>query len=163
MSKILKIVFAGAVLLVLAGCGGGSSTPPPPPPLPVVLFISPSGATLPINQSQPFNAFLSTGPVIPQQVNWSVNSVSGGNSTVGTITTNGLYTAPAAFPSPNMVTISAVLISDSSKTASATVNVEFPNNNHLAQVIPVKLGTTGGNSTDISAGFCCSGTLGSLW
>lgn len=31
---------------------------------------------------------------------WTVNGVTGGNSTFGTITTTGLYTAPAAVPTP---------------------------------------------------------------
>jgi hypothetical protein len=39
----------------------------------------------------------------------------------------------------------------------------FPNDNASAQSAPVKLGTSGGNNTDISTGFCCIGTLGSLW
>jgi hypothetical protein len=43
----------------------------------------------------------------------------------------------------------------------------FPNDQHLAQTPPVKMGTTGGNSTDSTTNgktiTCCSGTLGSLW
>lgn len=38
----------------------------------------------------------------------------------------------------------------------------FPNDQHLAQTIPVKMGTSGGNATDTNGTFCCSGTLGSL-
>lgn len=38
---------------------------------------------------------------------WKVNGVQGGNSTFGTIAQNGEYTAPAAIPSTNPVTISA--------------------------------------------------------
>jgi len=33
-------------------------------------------------------------------VNWTVNGVAGGNSTVGTITPTGLYTAPRFLPVP---------------------------------------------------------------
>jgi hypothetical protein len=45
----------------------------------------------------------------------------------------------------------------------------FPNDEQLAQAAPVKLGTSGGNANDLSSpspgnkGFCCIGTLGSLW
>jgi hypothetical protein len=39
----------------------------------------------------------------------------------------------------------------------------FPNDQSLAQAAPVKLGTSGGNSTDLGAKVCCIGTLGSLW
>jgi hypothetical protein len=42
----------------------------------------------------------------------------------------------------------------------------FPNDQHLAQASPVKMGTSGGNSTDFTTSgtkiTCCSGTLGSL-
>ena len=38
---------------------------------------------------------------------WRVNGIVGGNSTVGTIDSNGLYTAPAAVPVPPTVTIRA--------------------------------------------------------
>src|ERR1017187_1588793 len=40
-------------------------------------------------------------------VTWSVNGMAGGSPTVGTITAGGLYTAPAAIPSPNVVTVAA--------------------------------------------------------
>lgn len=43
-----------------------------------------------------------------QTVAWQVNQVDGGNSQVGTISIEGLYTAPATVPNPATVTISAV-------------------------------------------------------
>jgi hypothetical protein len=39
----------------------------------------------------------------------------------------------------------------------------FPNDTASAQTAPVKLGTSGGNDTDLGATVCCIGTLGSLW
>jgi hypothetical protein len=55
-----------------------------------------------------------------------VNDVHGGNSTVGTIGTNGLYTAPNTLPNPNSVTVKAQSTQDTSKsgTSSATINPE---------------------------------------
>src|SRR5215472_4461140 len=59
----------------------------------------------------------------------------------------------------------------SSMTATATptptpTGTPFPNDQHLAQPAPVKMGTTGGNSTDSTTSgtkiTCCSGTLGAL-
>src|SRR5262249_28174925 len=42
----------------------------------------------------------------------------------------------------------------------------FPNNNHTAETVPIKLGTSGGNATDFvdngTTRTCCSGTLGAL-
>lgn len=39
----------------------------------------------------------------------------------------------------------------------------FPNDEQLAQVAPVKVGTSGANAQDLGATVCCIGTLGSLW
>jgi hypothetical protein len=58
--------------------------------------------------------------------------------------------------------VRATLQSDSSKTAGSAVSVVFPNDNHQGEAVPVKMGTSGGNATDISGNFCCSGTLGAL-
>jgi hypothetical protein len=41
-------------------------------------------------------------------VTWTVNGVTGGNSTFGTITAGGLYTAPASVPSPAIFDVCAV-------------------------------------------------------
>lgn len=54
-------------------------------------------------------------------VNWSVDSVAGGNATVGTISGSGLYTAPA---SSGTHTVTATSAANASKSASATVNVK---------------------------------------
>jgi serine protease len=56
-------------------------------------------------------------------VTWSVNGVAGGNPTVGTISSGGVYTAPATGPAPFTVTIAAVSIVDSTKSALATTTV----------------------------------------
>jgi len=56
-------------------------------------------------------------------VTWQVNSVTGGNPTVGTITSSGLYTAPATIPTRPMVTVTAVSVADTSRAGSATVTV----------------------------------------
>ncbi len=56
-------------------------------------------------------------------VNWQVNGVLGGNSTVGTISTAGLYSAPSTVPTPPTVVISAVSQADSSVSASYPVAI----------------------------------------
>ncbi|SPF44404.1 exported hypothetical protein [Candidatus Sulfotelmatobacter kueseliae] len=53
-------------------------------------------------------------------VNWEVNAISGGNSVIGTIDSNGNYTPPSAVPSPALVTITAV------SQADATVSGSYP-------------------------------------
>ncbi|HLY99288.1 MAG TPA: hypothetical protein VKT33_09510 [Candidatus Angelobacter sp.] len=163
MRKAIPALFIVFALLILQSCGGGGSTPPPP-----TIVVTPSSATVGLNSTQSFSASSqgAAATAAKPAVNWNVNGTAGGNSTVGTIDQNGLYTAPASFPSPNAVTITAVLQSNGSVTATAAVTVAFPNDNSKAQSSPVKMGTTGGNSTDhVTSGntiTCCSGTLGSL-
>jgi len=92
--------------------------------------------------------------------------MQGGNSSVGTITSAGLYTAPAVAPNPSTVTITAVSVADSTKSGTAQADIRVHHDNQDPQSGPIKLGTSGGNSTDKTTSngrtFCCSGTLGSL-
>ncbi len=90
--------------------------------------ISPSSASVALGQTQGFSAAfcLAAG----QSITWDVNGIAGGNSTLGTITTSGpasaLYTAPAGSPSPNPMTVHAVVSPQPSggpESAAATVTV----------------------------------------
>lgn len=88
------------------------------------LRITPPTATVKFGESVQF-----TSEVLPatldQAVEWSVEGVIGGNATVGTISTNGLYTAPnARFVG---LTIRAVSVADSTRFGQAHVNVNDPN------------------------------------
>jgi hypothetical protein len=137
------------------GSGGNSSG--------VNINLSPSSATVVVGQSVAFQATV-TGTT-NTAVTWEVNGMTGGNSTVGTVT-SGVYTAPATVPNPASVTVTAVSQADTTQFKSATVLVVATNNNQQAQNTPVKLGTSGGNANDSSIQgnliHCCSGTLGSL-
>jgi hypothetical protein len=42
---------------------------------------------------------------VPEKVVWSVNDIPGGNASVGTIDEKGVYTAPAAIPSPREIIV----------------------------------------------------------
>ncbi len=56
-------------------------------------------------------------------VSWQVNGIPGGDATVGTITGNGVYTAPATLPAATSETITAVSDADSTVMASSTVTL----------------------------------------
>lgn len=56
-------------------------------------------------------------------VSWSVSGVQGGNSSVGTISTTGVYTAPSAVPSKNPVSVTATSTQDTTKSGSASVTI----------------------------------------
>jgi YVTN family beta-propeller protein len=66
----------------------------------------PSSTTFTYNQNGP-DATSGGGSVSNITVTWFVNDVQGGNATVGTITQEGVYTAPAALPPPTTATIAA--------------------------------------------------------
>jgi len=59
-------------------------------------------------------------------VTWRVNGVTGGNSTLGTISTSGVYTPPATVPTPATVTVSAVSVADTAVSSSAQMTVTAP-------------------------------------
>jgi hypothetical protein len=118
-SIVLAMLIAG-----LASCGGGGSASPPPPPT-ISVVVSPSTASLVVGGTQQFSATVSG--TSNQGVTWSVNNVTSGNSTVGTISAQGVYTAPAVLPaSGSQVTVGAASVADSTKTASATVSLSNP-------------------------------------
>jgi hypothetical protein len=78
--------------------------------------ISPTQAALTLQQTQQFTTNAAGGAV----VNWSVNGIAGGSSTVGTISSSGLYTPPS---SPGTYTVTAVNSGNSSLSVSAPVAV----------------------------------------
>ncbi|HEX6501936.1 MAG TPA: hypothetical protein VF011_01725 [Terriglobales bacterium] len=122
-TTVLMIVVGVTELALLQACGGGASTGGgnPPPPSTVSVSISPAAASVAISQNKQFQAsvFGSTDT----RVTWQVNSTPGGNPTIGTIDGNGMYIAPAAVPNPAVVSVVAVSVADSTKNASAAVNV----------------------------------------
>jgi hypothetical protein len=87
--------------------------------LPIV--VSPADVSVAGGLTQQFTATVNfstnTG------VTWQVNGVSGGNSSIGIIDANGLYTAPQSVPTPSRVTVTAVAKADTTRTASVTVTV----------------------------------------
>src|SRR4029434_9198498 len=80
------------------GGGGGSNTPPSPSITSVT--ISPKTANVSAGQTQQFSATVQGTGNFDRTVIWSVNTVPGGNATVGTISATGLYTAPSTVSSP---------------------------------------------------------------
>ena len=134
-SRVAKSTYALVLLglailtfLCLGGCGGsssgssggGSAVQPSAPA--IVVVISPSAAVVHVGATQQFSATVSNAS--STAVNWSVNAVSGGNTTFGRISDAGFYTAPAAVPNPATVTIIATSQQDPSKTATAAVTIE---------------------------------------
>ncbi len=56
-------------------------------------------------------------------VRWSVNGIPGGNTTVGTISVDGIFTAPQILPLPASVFVDAISLADSTKAVTATITI----------------------------------------
>ncbi len=118
--RLLLILALLPALLVLNSCGGGSSTPPATPSM----TVTQSASSVSVNGTVQFTKnILNLSSTL---VNWEAGGIAGGNSTFGTIDTNGLYTAPKAVPTNNIVTITAVAQAQTSLTATATVTILPP-------------------------------------
>jgi len=85
------------------------------------LTVAPTTAQVPAGATQQFAATV-TGPS-NTAVTWSVGGVAGGNSTLGTVSNTGLYTAPATVPTPPQLTVAATSAADGVTSANATVTV----------------------------------------
>ncbi|HEY1262688.1 MAG TPA: hypothetical protein VGF06_04140 [Terriglobales bacterium] len=117
-----------ATLCMLAvGCGGGHNGQggqggtPPPPAGSVTVSVDPASASVIITQTQQFTATVQNAS--DTTVKWSVNGVAGGNSTVGTISSSGLYTAPVLVPDPGQFNVTATSNADASKSANSSLTV----------------------------------------
>ena len=115
MKKTMLSTFAALAVITLAACGGSGAPPSPS------VTVSPATANVAQGSMQQFAATVSN--TSSTTVNWQVNGAAGGNATVGTISSTGLYTAPAAIPNPASVTVSAVLQSDTAVSGNAIVTV----------------------------------------
>jgi hypothetical protein len=160
MRRAILLTFGLTAAGFLASCSGSGGNGGQQ----AKVTISPTSTTVTVNQATPFTDTV-TG-TSNTAVNWEVNGVQGGGASAGTISTSGVYMAPAQVPSPATVTVKVVLQSDATKSASATVTILARTPNEAAQNLPIILGTTGGNANDSSTSgsgtFCCGGTLGSL-
>lgn len=90
-------------------------------PLPVTITISPTSATVRVRNTRQFSATVRNAP--NTSVIWKVNGIAGGNSTIGTISTSGVFRAPNSVPSPAVVTVSATAAADQTKSANASVTI----------------------------------------
>jgi len=92
-------------------CESGSATP-------TLVSVSPSSVSIAQGGQQQFTATVSGNS--NQSVTWSVDGIAGGNATVGTIDSTGLYTAPSSAANH---TITATSVADSTASGGATITV----------------------------------------
>ena len=117
-----KLLFVSFLLcMICTSCGSLAYGPPQP----VTVAVMPNSAQPFPGGNVQFNAVVENAS--SSAVSWQVNQVPGGNQTVGTISSNGSYTAPNSVPNPATVMVSAVLQSDPTKTGSASVTIQSVN------------------------------------
>lgn len=107
--------------LIFTSCGGGGTATPPPIPSTITsVTVSPASTNVLPGATQTFQVAVQGTGAFSSAVNWSVNGTLGGSGALGIITTAGVYTAPAAAPNPNTVSITATSASDSTKSGSSS-------------------------------------------
>src|SRR5205085_5310119 len=86
--------------------------------------VSPATGNVRAGDTLQFSAKISG--TISQTVVWSVNGLAGGSASTGTISSSGMYTAPAALPNPNSVSIEATSSSDKTLSDKVMITLENP-------------------------------------
>jgi len=114
MKKAMLALTAVVAVISLTRCGGSSSNTP-------AVTVTPATANVQEGSTQQFSATVTNSA--DMAVNWTVNGMAGGNSTVGTISGTGLYTAPDVIPSPSSVTVTATLQVNSAISGNGIVTV----------------------------------------
>jgi len=135
---------------------------------PIAVNVTPPSASLVVNTSAQFSAAV-TGTA-NQNVTWSVSGAGCSGRSCGTITSNGIYTAPASVPTPPVVKVTATSTLNPSASGSASVTILPPVG---IQVFPAGVevvagrqqhftakvtGTTNTNVTWSVSGTGCAGT-----
>jgi uncharacterized protein (DUF1800 family) len=117
VSLLVPVIFASGCSSHTTGNPNGTNSPQP--------SVTVAGATqVRLGSTTTFTAALAN--LTNTAVTWQVDTVAGGNSTVGTITSAGVYTPPAAIPATNPLTITAVSVASPSTSGSAQLNVVNP-------------------------------------
>ena len=124
-----KLLSPLALSLSMVACSSSSThTTPPPnnPPTSQSVSVSVSPPTANIRAGATYKFTASVLGSSNTSVTWTVNSVSGGNSTVGSVDSSGNYTAPVTLPSPNTVSVTATSAADVTKSATSAVTLLNP-------------------------------------
>jgi YD repeat-containing protein len=135
----------------------GTAISPEPFTVLGVVTVSPTSAVLFPTQTQQFTADVSGTTTL--SVTWSVNGVVGGNATLGTISSTGLYTAPTTAPSPPTLTVTATNAADPSFFDSATVVIVTPPDKIFAHAVslgfaaPTTIAVNSLTAPAVSVGF----------
>jgi hypothetical protein len=115
----VRLLIALGAVAALSCCSsdGGNNEPPPT----VSVSISPPAASCKIGESCSFSATVSG--TTNTAVTWSLSGTGCTGASCGTISSNGVYTAPDVVPVPAAVTVRATSQAAAGKSAVATVTI----------------------------------------
>ncbi len=153
------LISAALLLALLASLAACNNYYIPPPPVQSAIIKAPANGELVItstntsNQTIPATFQFQAGVqnTTDTTVQWAIQdpvtfkNIIGGNSTLGTITSTGLYTAPTLLPDPNQITIVDIPQADPTEFSTFVLTLQNP----LAQVNSVSpdFVTTGDQTT----------------
>jgi uncharacterized repeat protein (TIGR03803 family) len=124
--RFVRLAIIPVLLSLIAGCGGGGSNSGGgggSSPTITSVSVTCASASVPTGKTGQCSATVSGTGSYNSSVSWSVNGTIGGNTTLGTISASGLYTAPPTAPTPYTVSLAATSVADSTKSASFGVIV----------------------------------------
>jgi hypothetical protein len=113
-SATVMFIFVFSIVVSLPGCSGGAAPPVAPSQQTIDVAINPQALAVGTGQTVQLTATVKNDS---NGVVWTASS--------GTIDAAGNYTAPPG-PNSSLATITAISKTDSSKSASATVNIVAP-------------------------------------
>ncbi len=128
-------------------------------PLPIAVTLNPTSASVVVGATRQFTAAVAN--TSNTAVTWSVNTIPGGDATVGTISSTGLYTAPAVVPA-SAVTVRATSAADPTISGAATVTV-LPPPPPVVTISPLTASVNAGQTQQFSASVTGTANTAVIW
>jgi len=120
-------IYLAALCALAAGCEGAtgpssvSASQPSQPPSAISVNVSPGNTSALLGDNVALTAVVSN--TSNTAVTWSVAGIPEGNTTVGTISASGVFSAPPILPVPPSVIVQATSVADPTKMAIATITI----------------------------------------
>lgn len=152
VSQACRFALVVLVTICMGSCGSKGSAHSS-----VAVNVSPATATVQLGGQARFTA--SVFGTTNTAVTWQVNGKKGGNSILGTITSTGVYTAPASVPT-SAVKVEAVSSENSRVSGSATLTIQAAK---TVAVSPAAVTVLTGNKQQFTASVNGVASAAVLW